>query len=211
MSTAVAIFVKTPGLSPLKTRLEKGVGEKSAMAFYHLSLRAIESVIEQSEAQGYWAVGETEGLNNPLWTSFPRLHTGDGDLGQRQHHIFENLFKEHDKVLLIGADAPQITPALINQAIDVLETNDYVVGPTYDGGYYLFGGKKSLDFSVWENITWSAKTTRVELEKRLPTKPTHFDLLTDVDEKKDLNTISIEMPENPNLAQQDLLDWLKNL
>lgn len=211
MSTAIAIFVKTPGLSPLKTRLAKGVGEENAMAFYHLSLKAIEKVIQQSKAQGYWAVGEKEGLENRLWQSLTHLHTGDGDLGQRQHHIYETLLKEHDKVLLIGADAPQITPNLINEAMKTLENNGFVIGPTHDGGYYLFGGTKPLEQSVWNNVTWSVETTREELEEKLPEQSHHLKLLTDVDEKEDLDAACNEMPENLNKAQQELLNWVQAL
>ena len=42
--TAVAIFVKTPGLSPLKTRLAKGIGSALATEFHRRAAAAVSAV-----------------------------------------------------------------------------------------------------------------------------------------------------------------------
>ncbi len=46
MSAAIAIFVKTPGLSPVKTRLAATIGEEKAKEFYLLSLKAVEKTVK---------------------------------------------------------------------------------------------------------------------------------------------------------------------
>jgi glycosyltransferase A (GT-A) superfamily protein (DUF2064 family) len=45
MKLPLAVFVKTPGLSPIKTRLAASVGEQKALEFYRRSLRVTEAVV----------------------------------------------------------------------------------------------------------------------------------------------------------------------
>lgn len=211
MSTAIAVFVKTPGLSPLKTRLAVGIGNPAALAFYLLSVKAVQETIKNSPINPYWAVAEAHGLGDPLWQDFQTLHTGEGNLGQRQHHIYATLLQNHAKVLLIGADAPQISASLLQQAIAALDTSDFVVGPAHDGGYYLFGGRKPTAQSIWTSVPWSTSETRDKLEAALPSKPVHLKSLTDVDTKADLSSVEAEMPQVLNKAQKQLIDWINQL
>ncbi len=208
MSTALAIFVKTPGLSPLKTRLAKGIGEEKALEFYHLSLKSIIKTVTSSNVTAYWAVAEKEALSNTLWQDFKTLHTGEGDLGQRQHHIYQTLLKEHEHVLLIGADAPQLSSDIINQAMIMLEKNDFILGPAVDGGYYLFGGKKPVEPGIWQKVPWSHAQTRKTLDALLPSPSIHLEPLTDVDIKENLHAVIDEMPNNMNKEQVALTTWI---
>ena len=210
MRAALAVFVKTPDLSPLKTRLAAGVGEAIALEFYHLSLKAVETAAQNADVKSYWAVAEEEGLNNPLWSAFETLHTGEGGLGERQHHIYETLLEKHARVILIGADAPQISPKIIEDAITALDAHEFVIGPAYDGGYYLFGGRADVSEHIWTSMRWSSDMTRSEFENALPSKAFQLTFLTDVDEEKDLQVMSNEMPENISQQQQNLIDWIRD-
>lgn len=209
MSTAIAIFVKTPSFSLIKTRLAETLGNEKALEFYHLSLDAISQVIDECDISPYWAVAEEEGLREPLWQGYPSLYTGGKGLGECQYHIYETLLKEYNKVLLIGADAPQISQNIIDQAIEHLDTNDFVIGPASDGGYYLFGGRKSTPSKMWEFVPWSTSSTREILEGLLPSMPAHCMMLTDVDIEENLAKIGQEMLEYKTLGQQRLLEWLE--
>ena len=206
LSAAIAIFVKTPGLSPIKTRLAKNTGEEKALEFYNLSVRAVEATVKNINTQGFWAVAEEEGVDQ--WPSFEALWTDDGGLGERQHHIYQTLLEKHEKVILIGADAPQISPEILNEAIVALDKHDFVIGPAHDGGYYLFGGRIPVDKDIWISVEWSAEITREEFENALPSKPLHLLFLTDVDEVDDLKKTVQEMPENPSEQQRQLIDWV---
>lgn len=210
-STAIAVFVKTPGLSPLKTRLAAGIGADKAMEFYRLSLSAVESVISESDVQGFWAVGEKEGVADPLWLGMEKLYTGEGDLGDRQNNIYETLRNDFNNVILIGADAPQVSPQLIAQAMSALERNDFVIGPAHDGGYYLFGGRVPLSKDVWANVKYSCDTTRIDLIERLPSAPAILPMLSDVDTQANLADIVAQMPPHPNAAQRTLINWIETL
>ena len=59
---AAAVFVKTIGYSPLKTRLASGIGTLQADQFYRLACQSIsEQLLEVSPTiQPYWAVAESQ-------------------------------------------------------------------------------------------------------------------------------------------------------
>lgn len=210
MSVAVAIFVKTPSLSPVKTRLAVGIGTEAALEFYQLSLSSVRETVQLASLSPYWAVAEEDGLSDPLWQGLTALWTGEGGLGERQHHIYETLLQKHDRVLLIGADAPQISKDILEQASVALDTNDFVIGPARDGGYYLFGGRVSTEQKIWTSVPWSTSITRERLEAVLPSKSIHLQMLTDVDTKDDLDFIAQEMPQNKNAMQKQIKEWIEN-
>jgi len=212
MSAAIAIFVKTPSLSPLKTRLAATIGQDKAHEFYQLSLDAICETLTSVDIIPYWAIAEEEGLNDPVWGNYACLHTGEGNLGVRQYHIYESLLNKHDQVLLIGSDAPQLSSEIIQRTITVLdEGREFVIGPAHDGGYYLFGGTQTTDRAAWEDTPWSANDTRDKLINALPSQVAMLDFLTDIDMQDDLRHLSDEMPASMNAAQSKLLEWMDTL
>lgn len=208
MSAGIAIFVKTPRLSPVKTRLAARIGEEDALAFYQMSVNAVEASVSRSGATGYWAVAEADGVDD--WTGFEAMFTGAGCLGTRQYHIYKMLLERHEKAILIGADAPQITPDLLNEAIERLERDDYVFGPARDGGYYLFGGRADVPPSIWGCVPWSAPNTMDVFHRTLPYAASLLPMLTDVDEQVDLAHMIDEMPAFMSALQDDVAAWAQH-
>ena len=45
--TAIALFVKTPGLSPVKTRLAASIGAEAALGLYRLCLRCVDEAVDR--------------------------------------------------------------------------------------------------------------------------------------------------------------------
>lgn len=62
--TAIAIFVKTPGLSPVKTRLAATLGKMVVEAFHLQAAHTVAAVLSQlaPAARVYFAVAEAEAL-----------------------------------------------------------------------------------------------------------------------------------------------------
>jgi glycosyltransferase A (GT-A) superfamily protein (DUF2064 family) len=58
--------------------------------------------------------------------------------------------------IIIGTDCPDLNESLILQAFDALTHSDVVLGPTYDGGYYLIGMKQIYPF-LFEDMPWSTE------------------------------------------------------
>ncbi len=113
MSGAIAVFVKTPGLSPVKARLAATLGQKNAEAFHLAASRSVASVVQslsqKTDIQSYYAVAEKSALTHSYWEDLPCLWQGEGGLGERMAHIYQTLLNTHDFVLLVGADIPQMT------------------------------------------------------------------------------------------------------
>lgn len=222
MKGALAIFAKTPGISPVKTRLAKDMGERFATEFYSLSVKAISEIAETTcnkisgNLQVSWALAEKEALVLKEWQNFDVLWTGEGDLGERLNNIYSCLQKYHDYVILIGTDSPQLTPELIIDAIQKLfqHPESCVIGPALDGGFYLFAAKRLIEATVWQNIVYSTSTTLDELKANLLMVNIDTILLQeegDIDTKEDLETLYQALNCRDNLlpAQKELYKWLQ--
>ncbi|MEE9374043.1 MAG: TIGR04282 family arsenosugar biosynthesis glycosyltransferase [Saprospiraceae bacterium] len=102
-------------------------------------------------------------------------------------NAFNELLKDHTKVVIIGSDCPKISPPIILSAYDALETSDVVIGPTFDGGYYLLGMKSPQPF-LFENIVWSSESVYEKTISNMDKKGLNYAVikkLSDVDFKKD--------------------------
>jgi len=57
------------------------------------------------------------------------------NLGERMANALKTARLSCDKCLLMGADCPDISGELLQDAFLALQTNDIVLGPAHDGGY----------------------------------------------------------------------------
>jgi len=52
---------------------------------------------------------------------------------------FDHFVPDFRRVVAVDSDSPHLPLASLKSALELLETNELVVGPTEDGGYYLVG------------------------------------------------------------------------
>ncbi len=222
MRLAVAVFAKTVGLSPLKTRLAKDIGKEKAEEFYRLSVAAIEQVLTEVNRSfpvllPNWVVAEETAYSLPCWQSFPAMWTGDGVLGTRLANVSERLFETHDGVAFIGTDSPQLSLRTFSEVLDKLSEDPdvCVVGPATDGGFYLFVSLEPVPREIWEQVSYSESSTLSELLDLLRLNGREVKLLAaeqDVDVSEDLDRLQKHLSGRSDLlpAQQELLRWLDN-
>ena len=88
------------------------------------------------------------------------------DLGERTQLAFGTMFgKGYQRVFTVGTDVPSLPLDYYTQALAMLETNDLVLGPALDGGYYLIGLKRTVP-DLFIGIPWStARVASMTLEK----------------------------------------------
>ncbi|MEZ4743896.1 MAG: DUF2064 domain-containing protein [Bdellovibrionota bacterium] len=220
VTSAVAVFVKTPGKSPLKTRLAQGIGREDADRFYELSCSAIAELVGyycKNIGQGlitpYWAIAEKEEVCGNYWKDFSHIWQGDGGLGNRLFKVYNELLCQHPHVFIIGSDCPQISPQSLQMAVELSHAeSNFVMGEARDGGFWLVGGSKPIAQHCWERVTYSAQDTAYELCRQLEPlgEISKLKCYQDVDEKADLEVLRIELLANEQrLAMQDyLLKWL---
>lgn len=215
MSGGLAIFVKTPGLSPIKTRLATTRGTAFAEHWHRLAAAAVASVVqryvERSGWQAYWAVAEAEGLAS--WAGFPCLLQPEGGLGARMAGIHAELLDRHQRALLIGADSPQLTVAPLHAADRALdEACDHVLGPALDGGFWLIGSRLPIDAAIWTSVRYSQPDTGRQMQQALAehARFRQLDPLRDVDSERDLAPLLADLTalRAPTAAQQALAGWL---
>lgn len=172
---ALVIFVKTPGCSPIKTRLAHSIGKTLAEEFYIGCLAATAAYVKavQMKLPGlavYWAVAEKEGLESPFWSDFPVIYQGEGNLGIRLSNVYREMLDRHEFACFIGADSPHVQTDQV--VLGVLESaralkERFVIGETHDGGFYFFGGSIPVSESLWTSVEYSSPKTTNELRTRL--------------------------------------------
>lgn len=195
MSGAIAIFVKTPGLSPVKTRLAATLGQETAEAFHLASSLSVASVAQElsvaSGIQSYYAVAEQSAVNHNYWDDLPCVWQGEGGLGERMAHIYETLLKQYDFVMLVGADIPQMTVSELLGAVTWLDREEHArlaFGPSVDGGFWSFGGNCPVPENVWTDVMYSQADTGVQFLNGIESlgEIKILSPLRDVDEVSDL-------------------------
>ena len=198
---ALAIFCKTPERGFVKTRLAASVGNQKALEIYLDLLRITDQETKPfSSSRHLFLVSALEDSIEQMQSTLQQqdlfidpkinfaIQQGE-DLGQRMFAAFKNLFKNHRSVVLIGCDLPDLTSALISKAFDALQSNDLVIGPSCDGGYYLIGLKKEMP-DLFKEISWSSEKVlkqTLERAKRLSLKVQLLEKLRDIDTLDDLH------------------------
>ncbi|MEO5643850.1 MAG: TIGR04282 family arsenosugar biosynthesis glycosyltransferase [Bacteroidia bacterium] len=184
------VFIKNPIEGKVKTRLARTVGNAIALEVY-LKLLAytldVTHILNCDKAVFYSDFIEDE----DVWKKegFQQHIQNGNDLGERMQNAFAKAFsRKYKKVLIIGSDCPELSTAILNKAFEELEANDFVIGPTYDGGYYLLG-MKTFHPAVFVDKEWSTENvfldTIIDINKAelsyavLPS-------LSDLDDEKDL-------------------------
>jgi len=217
----VAVFVKTPGLSPIKTRLARDWGQALAVEFYLRSLRAVEAVLQEASRlhpsiEWGWAVAEEAGLTHSQWENQPRyLQKGEG-LGQRLDSIYRACSHDGSAVALVGADCPLIRPSDIifaNQSLQY-HPRSWVLGRAFDGGFYLFAGKEPIPPADWMSVSYSTDQTAQQLVEVLQSKGCFFETpgRRDIDTLDDLRALLSETTPEPDWLpeQRELWGWLQH-
>ena len=140
---ALIIFTRNPELGKVKTRLAKTVGDESALNIYKFLLQHTTEVTKDLYVDKYVFYSE-EIHKNDLWDPDifrKRLQSGN-DLGERMHNAFVEVFNMgYEMVIIIGCDMFELDKKDLETAFNALQSNNFVIGPAQDGGYYLLGMK----------------------------------------------------------------------
>jgi rSAM/selenodomain-associated transferase 1 len=95
-----------------------------------------------------------------------RLQRG-ADLGARMHRALASSLRREDRVILIGADCPALTPRDLRRADRLLRgACDAVLAPAEDGGYALIGLKR-ISPLLFEAVAWGGRDVCSETVRRL--------------------------------------------
>jgi rSAM/selenodomain-associated transferase 1 len=212
----LVIMAKAPRLGEVKTRLASSLSPEAVTDFYSCllddtlalarSLADVELAVmcpqsdlremAQLTAQGATVVAQTgKGLAAGLTSVFAHF-TGDY---QR-------------RVIAFNSDSPHLPRSALQEAFEMLTTDDVVVGPTHDGGYYLVGAKACHPtlFANDEMGTSSALERLLSRARELQLSVGFAEPFYDVDVADDLTRLAKDLrlaPERAPRTARWLKDW----
>ena len=190
-------MAKSPELGKVKTRLAKSIGDEEALKIYS-------KLLNYTFRESNCALWETAVHFKRTWDKtlntfdFEIKPQSEGELGERMEASFHKEFKDGaDRVVMIGADCPEISLGHIERAFGMLKLHDVVIGPASDGGYYLIA-MNEVHPEILKDVPWSTDHV-FEITKELAQENNLsiglLETLTDIDTQEDLANHSWLMNE----------------
>ena len=183
----LVILAKTPGAGRVKTRLARDIGDSEALRFYrHQLALTCRTLSHHPGWQTIWARAPEHDSCSVRYCVDKTIGQGRGGLGTRMQRLFDRV--ERGPLIIIGADIPGITPAMIMRAFYLLQGHDHVFGPASDGGYWLVGQRRAPKvLRAFEKVRWSSPHALADTLKNLEGDTIGYvDELNDVDVGADL-------------------------
>ena len=194
-SDSLIMFTRYPQAGYTKTRLIPTLGAVAAAKLQqqmteHLVNQLQPFCVERSlQLKVHFTGGSQAKMQAWLGSDIMLASQCTGTLGEKLIYALEQSFSEgKEKAIAIGSDCPTLSGSEIGQALDLLESQDVVLGPAADGGYYLIG-LRSPHRCLFENIPWG--THQVLAATQAIAQKHHLSVallrvLTDIDRPEDL-------------------------
>lgn len=196
----LVIFTRFPEPGKTKTRLIPELGAESAaklqrtLTEYTVALAERFAADRSVQIEVRYDGADRTAVSDWLGPQLSFTRQGDGDLGDRMGRAFQDAFREGlDRVVIIGTDCPQITPAILSQSFESLRMHEIVVGPAADGGYYLIGMKREAVSkavpALFNDMPWGSSSVMKETLHRAKNSDIDLDeleILHDVDRPEDI-------------------------
>jgi len=203
-------FVKYPTPGKVKTRLAKTVGDQEAARLYselaEKNFEVIASLYQRNICDlviVFDPPEKREDFKRWLSLSCEYLPQCGGGLSEKLKHAFGEAFsakggsasggqKGGKRVMALGSDTLGLTADIIQQGFEALQSNDVVVGPAEDGGYYLIG-LSHFQSELFEGIAWSTSDVLPQTYKIINNLRLSYQTLSqlqDLDEIKIVPTLS---------------------
>lgn len=156
------IFVKEPVPGQVKTRLAARIGGEAAARAYRMMVCALIDNLGDPDVGVAVHCGQAGASDRVRDWLAPRMRfpatfreQSAGDLGQRMESAIREHFEEGARrVAIIGSDCPWVGAGDVRAALDALGRADLVLGPAFDGGFYLAAMRVFAD-GLFDGIPWS--------------------------------------------------------
>ena len=187
---ALIVFAKNPVSGKVKTRLAESIGDQEALNLYKKLLSNTYLQTKNSVSDKYLFLSEKKDAS--LYdSSYIQFIQSGNDIGEKMKNAFDKIFKmNYCNIVLTGTDIPDLTTEIINLAFEALNENDFVIGPAFDGGYYLIGMKSFNEF-VFENIEWSTDKVLLKTITDIKERSLNYFLLKELYDIDDIEDIEV--------------------
>jgi rSAM/selenodomain-associated transferase 1 len=207
-------MAKAPRPGAVKTRLAPSLSPAAVTAFYRCllddtlalawSLRDVELAIMCPDSDISELAQLTGGEVNVV------AQKGEG-LAAGLTSVFAHFAEGHPRrTIAFNSDSPHLPRSVLEDAFETLVAHDVVVGPTYDGGYYLVGAKASHRalFAHDGMGTSSALERLLSRARALELSVGFADSFYDIDVADDLTRLAAELRLAPARAPRTAA-WLR--
>ena len=137
-----------------------------------------------------------ETLTKVKKTGLPYFHFTEKEqfgnsFGERFVNAIHEVYKKgYDNIITIGNDSPQLKTAHLLEANKQLQLGKTVLGPTFDGGFYLMGLHKSnFDPSLFKRLPWQRFGLFNRISQLFENSNSHLfrlPVFEDIDTEKDI-------------------------
>jgi len=181
------VFARAPLAGQVKTRIARRIGEHAARRLHERLVRRV--------------LGTARAAGGPLELHVTRAHHWFAtlnvpirpqrgvDLGERMHYALRAGLRRHARVVLVGADCPELTAADLARADRLLQgAADVVLAPAADGGYALIGARRIAP-RIFAAVRWGGAEVLAQTRRNLEEAGFAYRLLRtvwDVDRPEDL-------------------------
>lgn len=164
----IVVLAKTPTGMGARTRLAREIGTTDAALVYH---RLLERTLRHLGRGDVFPVVAVPPRAAEFRTLAARSGSGTaiqgrGDLGRR---IVDTVRKHAGPCIVVDSDTPEIDAFLVRHAAQALGQYDLILGPTWNGGYYLVGLRMAAyAFGLFKNVRWNSSNVLDDTLARVP-------------------------------------------
>jgi uncharacterized protein len=211
----LVIMAKAPRLGSVKTRLAENLPLQAVTELYLCLLNdtiALAQALDRVEIAIMCPASDVEDLLQAVAKTVRIVpQTGQG-LPAGLASVFTYFAASGRRVIAFNSDSPHLPASVLETAFDLLENRDLVIGPTYDGGYYLVGAKAShRDLFISDGMGTAKALDALLTRARVLGLSVHLtDPFYDIDVAADLSKLAIELGCTPGRAPRTakwLLEW----
>lgn len=210
---AVLMFVRTPEKGKVKSRLSGVLGEEITLELYKNFVMDLIETLNRGKFHFsiyFYPPDSKEKMVSWLGSKYSFMPQEGNDLGERMKNAFTLSFlQEFRHVIAIGSDSPDLPDKIIEKAFLSLVNNDSVIGPCFDGGYYLIGFRSETFIpDPFKGIEWGTDNVFENTLKILKENYQKTHILPkwrDIDRHEDLIRFAAMNKDRPSNTMRCLL------
>ena len=189
MKKLIFVMSKVPVKGIIKNRLSKDIGFINSKRLVCNSIEKINKIFlrKKNEYSLKWYLTPNCKFRSYSFSKFQNCTLQcKGNLGDKMWNLIK---LQKQPFVIVGSDIPNLNILAISNSFKKLKIKDVVIGPTYDGGFWLIGlSNKKKIINPFKNIRWSSVFTLSDLIKNLEKNKISFEFvekLRDIDNKAD--------------------------
>lgn len=195
----IYLFAKAPQVGRVKTRLSPPLSPSEATEVAALLLERSIKILNQFWP-GQVVLTVDPSADHPALQRLIKHYQLavevqiQADLGTRMAYVLQRGCQKSGGAAVVGTDIPALNQPILEAAYTAIKQGNNPIGPTLDGGFYLFG---SHDFkpALFNDVNWGS--AQVLSQVKANARHQLFDLqqlppLQDLDDYDDLKAAAVE-------------------